>query len=84
MVTTWPGISMGAGYGMLLGAIGTTTGLFNDDEAYYIIGAMSLLGALMGGTMGPESSSFSSEWRWKAARRQFDWRDEQKKFDWEK
>ncbi len=78
------GASMGAGYGMLLGAIGTTTGLFDDDEAYYIIGAMSILGALMGGTMGTESSSFSSQWRWEAAKRQFDWRDDRKKFDWEK
>ena len=75
------GASMGAGYGLLLGAIGTTTGLFDDDEAYYLIGAMSILGALMGSTMGPESNSFRSEWRWEAAKRQFDWREEQKNFN---
>jgi hypothetical protein len=80
------GTSMGATYGMLIGALGTTTGLFDDDDAYYIIGAMSILGALMGGTLGPESTSFSSEWRWEAARRQFDWREQnrEKKFDGEK
>ena len=75
------GASMGAGYGLLLGALGTTTGLFDDDEAYYIIGAMSILGALMGSTMGAESNSFRSEWRWEAAKRQFDWRQEQKNFN---
>ena len=82
---TMRGASMGAAYGMLVGALGTTTGLFDDDEAYYFIGAMSILGALMGGTMGYQSNSFSTEWRWEAAKRQFDWREEQKqKFDWEK
>jgi hypothetical protein len=78
---TLRGASMGASYGLLLGAIGTTTGLFDDDEAYYLIGAMSILGALMGGTLGTESTSFRSEWRWEAAKRQFDWREEQKKFN---
>lgn len=75
------GASMGAGYGLLIGALGTTTGLFEEDEAYYIIGAMSILGALMGGSLGPESGSFRSEWRWEAARRQFDWREEHKRFN---
>jgi hypothetical protein len=81
---TWRGASIGAGYGLLIGAVGTTTGLFDEDDAFYIIGAMSLLGALLGGTLGPENAAFSSDWRWEAAKRQFDWREDQEKFDRER
>ena len=61
------------------------TGLFDDEDSYYLIGAMSILGAIMGSQMGYHSNSFSTEWRWEDAKRQMDWRDEmRRKYQWEK
>ena len=58
------GASQGAALGLFLGAVGTTTGLFDDNTAWYVAGAMAAMGALLGGTVNANDPSKRLRWQW--------------------
>lgn len=58
------GADMGATLGLFLGAIGTTTGVLSDKQAWYAAGAMAAMGALYGGTYGADKPSWRIRYRW--------------------
>jgi hypothetical protein len=58
------GIGPAMTMGMLLGAVGTTTGMFDEDSAWYLAGGMAALGALMGVRKGATDPSWRIRYRW--------------------
>ncbi len=49
------GLDMGATLGLFLGAIGTTSGLLKERDAWYLVGAMTTVGAILGGSVGAKN-----------------------------
>jgi hypothetical protein len=58
------GADMGANYGLFLGALGSTAGLWDEKSSFFIMGAMSLLGAIFGGTIGADDPGWSVRVEW--------------------
>jgi hypothetical protein len=48
------GSEMGVTLGLFLGAVGNTTGAWNERSSWYLVGAMTALGAILGGTAGAD------------------------------
>lgn len=62
--TALEGAGRGMTLGLLAGAIGTTTGMFGEDTAWYVAGGMAALGALFGGTYGAPDPAHRIRYRW--------------------
>ncbi len=58
------GAGAAATVGLFIGAVGTTTGLFEEDSAWYLVGAMTAIGAILGGTVGANSPEKRLRYRW--------------------
>ena len=61
--TTLKGVSMAANTAMLLGAMSTQWGWWDEKASWWMIGGAAAAGALYGSTLGYESESFSVDIR---------------------
>ncbi len=52
------GAETGATLGMFLGAVGNTTGMWNERSSWFLVGATTALGAILGGTSGAENPAW--------------------------
>lgn len=59
------GAGAGATLGMFMGAVGMTTGLFDEDTGWYITGAAAALGAFLNGTIGGDEPHERVRYRWR-------------------
>ena len=58
------GAGAGATLGLFMGAVGTTTGLFDEQTGFYLMGAAAALGALLNGTVGADDPAKRVRYRW--------------------
>ena len=58
------GVDMGLTMGMFVGALGSTAGIWDDENAWYIVGAMAAMGALLGGTSWEKNPNWRIRYRW--------------------
>lgn len=58
------GVDEGLRMGLLIGALGTTTGLFDENSAWYIAGAMTALGAFFGLRSSAKDPTLRIRYRW--------------------
>ena len=49
------GAEAGATLGLFVGALGNTTGMWNERNSWFLVGAATALGAILGGTAGADS-----------------------------
>jgi len=59
------GAAAGATLGMFLGAAGSASGLFGEETAWYVAGAMAAAGAIFGGTFQANDPANRLRWRWR-------------------
>jgi hypothetical protein len=59
----WQGAGTGMTLGMIAGAAGMMSGAFDEDEAWYLVGAAAALGAIFG-TMKADDPKFNIQLRW--------------------
>jgi hypothetical protein len=59
----WEGVGMGMTMGMCAGALGMTAGMWDEDSAWYIAGAMAALGAIWG-SVKADDPSWTIRVRW--------------------
>ena len=52
------GAETGATMGLFIGALGNTTGLWNERSSWFLVGATTALGAILGGTLGAENHAW--------------------------
>lgn len=58
------GLDEGLTMGLFVGALGTSTGLFEENSAWYIAGAMTALGAFLGLRSGVKDPTSRIRYRW--------------------
>ncbi|MBI4720661.1 MAG: hypothetical protein HY770_05485 [Chitinivibrionia bacterium] len=58
------GADIGLSMGMLIGALGSTAGVWNDTNAWYIAGAMAAMGAILGGSSWTRDPKWRIRYRW--------------------
>ena len=58
------GMDEGLKMGLFLGAIGTTTGMLEENSIWYIAGAMTAMGALLGLKSSADNPTFRTRYRW--------------------
>jgi hypothetical protein len=58
------GAASGATMGMFAGAMGSAAGMWNDRTAWYLTGATTILGAILGGTASPDDRRARVHVRW--------------------
>ncbi len=63
MECAWEGAGVGMTLGMIAGAAGMTSGMFDEDTSWAMIGAAAALGAIFG-AMKADDPKFSVQLRW--------------------
>jgi hypothetical protein len=58
------GVDRGLTTGLFLGALGTSTGMFDENSAWYIAGALTALGAYLGLKSSATDPQFRIRYRW--------------------
>lgn len=58
------GAGTGATMGMLAGAMGSAAGIWDDRTGWYLAGATTVLGAILGGTTKPDDGRARVHLRW--------------------
>lgn len=58
------GGEIGATMGLFLGAVGTTTGIWDESSSWYLLGAMTAIGAILGGTIGADEPQWRVRYQW--------------------
>jgi hypothetical protein len=58
------GADMGLTAGLFMGALGSTTGILDSENAWYVVGAMAAMGALLGGTSWAKDPKWRIRYRW--------------------
>ena len=62
--SAFAGLELGAAAGLFGGAVGETFGLWDEETSWAIMGAMGVLGAILGGTKGYNDPNFRYRYRW--------------------
>jgi hypothetical protein len=62
------GAQLGAKVGLFMSAIGTTSGMWDEDNSWYLVGAMSALGALLLGMPQDDEPQWRVRLQWKPDR----------------
>jgi hypothetical protein len=63
MECAWQGAGTGMTLGMIAGAAGMASGMFDEDTAWYMVGAAAALGAVFG-AMKADDPKFNVQLRW--------------------
>jgi len=58
------GAQMGAKVGLLLSAVGTTAGLWDEKDSWYLVGALTALGVLLRGGVVDEDPEWRVRLKW--------------------
>lgn len=62
------GAQMGAKIGLLMSAVGTTAGLWDEKDSWYLVGALSALGVLLRGTTMDDEPQWRIRLNWEPER----------------
>jgi hypothetical protein len=64
----WEGAQIGAKVGLLMSAVGTTAGLWDEKDSWYLVGALTALGVLLRGSTMDEEPQWRVRLRWEPDR----------------